>query len=322
LAKHSELSGSESDDPAAPRHARRTSGGAGIPRALLTSLEEHLVSLPGVTLARVEVRPTGEIVGIHLMVAAGVDTSSLINTVDETLRTTFDLKISPEQIFVAHVNARSGSSAARPGDSGVPFEPRRSGGILTADDSDSPRLARRVYFEDLEVRRSRTSGITCRVSLRKGALVLSGEVTGASSERSRAELASRATLAALGGNVFAPGFAILAMWLVAYCFMRIWRRSGAGQIVTMTPSQLEVATTSGTSSVRFHPYWAKVQLQEGRHRGWPGKLLIGSHGRYIEIGAFLNEKERRELAQRITELLREVQDRGRSQDTSVQGDSE
>jgi len=195
LAKYSELSGSESDDPAAPRHARRTSGGAGIPRALLTSLEEHLVSLPGVTLARVEVRPTGEIVGIHLMVAAGVDTSSLINTVDETLRATFDLKISPEQIFVAHVNARSGSSAARPGDSGVPFEPRRSGGILTADESDSPRLARRVYFEDLEVRRSRTSGITCRVSLRKGALVLSGEVTGASSERSRAELASRATLA-------------------------------------------------------------------------------------------------------------------------------
>ena len=61
-----------------------------------------------------------------------------------------------------------------------------------------PRLGRSVYFEDLEVRRSRISGITCRVSLRKGALVLSGEVTGASSERSRAELASRATLAALG----------------------------------------------------------------------------------------------------------------------------
>jgi hypothetical protein len=199
LAKYSDLSSSESDDPLAPRQARRTSGGAGIPRALLTSLEEHLVSLPGVTLARVEVRPTGEIVGIHLMVAAGVDTSSLINTVDETLRTTFDLKIAPEQIFVAHVNARSGSSA-RPADAGVSFEQRRASGgsILMADEGDTPRLARRVYFEDLEVRRSRTSGITCRVSLRKGALVLSGEVTGASSERSRAELASRATLAALG----------------------------------------------------------------------------------------------------------------------------
>jgi hypothetical protein len=165
---------------------------------LLTSLEDHLVTLPGVTLARVEVRPSGEIVGIHLMVSAGVDTSSLINTVDETLRTTFDLKISPEQIFVAHVNARSGSAPARPPESGFPFEPGRSESVLTGDEGGSVRVSRRVYFEDLEVRRSRTSGITCRVSLRKGALVLSGEVTGASSERSRAELASRATLSALG----------------------------------------------------------------------------------------------------------------------------
>jgi uncharacterized membrane protein len=131
-----------------------------------------------------------------------------------------------------------------------------------------------------------------------------------------------ATLAAMGGNVFAPGFAILAMWFVAFCFTRIWRKSAAGQIVTMTPTQLEVATTSGSSSARFHPYWTKVRLQEGRHRGWPARLLIGSHGREIEIGAFLNDDERRELAQRIRELLRDVQDRGGPQDISVQGDSE
>ena len=191
------------------------SGGAGIPRALLTSLEEHLQSLPGVTLARVEVRPTGEIVGIHLMVAAGVDTSALINTVDETLRTAFDLKVQPEQIFVAHVNARSGTAPVRPTERNAPPEQRRSSDIITADSIDSPRLGRSVYFEDLEVRRSRTSGITCRVSLRKGALVLSGEVTGASSERSRAELASRATLAALGAaDVAAQTAAIEHVMLV------------------------------------------------------------------------------------------------------------
>lgn len=165
---------------------------------MLTSLEEHLTSLTGVTLARVEVRPTGEIVGIHLMVDAGTDTGALLQMVEETLRSAFDLKVSPEQIFVAHVNARSATSPARSGEGAGGFDQRRSGEIRNADSIDTPRLARRVYFEDLEVRRSRVSGITCRVSLRKGALVLSGEVTGASSERSRAELASRATLAALG----------------------------------------------------------------------------------------------------------------------------
>ncbi|MDP9266578.1 MAG: hypothetical protein M3O91_10745, partial [Chloroflexota bacterium] len=178
----------------------RPSGGAGVPRALLTSLEDHLVSLPGVTLARVEVRPTGEIVGIHLMVSAGVETGALTTAVEETLRTTFDLRIAPEQIFVAQVNARTGATSGRPGsEESLPsLDPQRSGDLRSELAEDHPRLPRRVYFEDLEVRRSRVSGITCRVSLRKGALVLSGEVTGASTERSRADLAARATLAALG----------------------------------------------------------------------------------------------------------------------------
>ena len=130
--------------------------------------------------------------------AATAGDEVLRNAIASSVTSSRGVRCTPEQIFVAHVNARTGSAPARPTDSGVPFDPRRASGLLTADDSDSPRLARRVYFEDLEVRRSRTSGITCRVSLRKGALVLSGEVTGASSERSRAELASRATLAALG----------------------------------------------------------------------------------------------------------------------------
>ena len=131
-----------------------------------------------------------------------------------------------------------------------------------------------------------------------------------------------ATLAAMGGNVFAPGFAILAMWFVAFCFMRIWRKSGAGQIVTITPSQLEVATMAGTPTARFHPYWTKVRLEQSRHRGWPERLLIGSHGREIEIGAFLNDDERRELARRITDLVRDAQRREGPPDTSVQDESE
>jgi uncharacterized membrane protein len=135
-------------------------------------------------------------------------------------------------------------------------------------------------------------------------------------------IAAFAVLAAVGGNVFAPGFAILAMWFVAFCFLRIWRKSGAGQIVTITPSTLEIASTKGTQTVRFHPYWTKVRLEQGRHRGWPERLLIGSHGREIEIGAFLNDDERHELARKITGLVRDAQRRGGPQDTSVQGESE
>jgi len=135
-------------------------------------------------------------------------------------------------------------------------------------------------------------------------------------------IAAFAGLAAVAGNVFAPGFAILAMWFVAFCFLRIWRKSGAGQIVTITPSTLEVASTQGTQTACFHPYWTKVRLEQGRHRGWPERLLIGSHGREIEIGAFLNDDERHELARKISDLVRDARRRGGPQDTSVQGESE
>jgi hypothetical protein len=49
----------------------------------------------------------------------------------------------------------------------------------------------------VEVRRSRTKGVTCRVTLRKGDQVFVGEAEGMENERLRIELAARATLTAL-----------------------------------------------------------------------------------------------------------------------------
>jgi uncharacterized membrane protein len=55
--------------------------------------------------------------------------------------------------------------------------------------------------------------------------------------------------------------------------------------------------------VQFHPYWARLVLQPGRWRGWPSRLLVCSHGREVEIGAFLHDGERRILAQKLSALL-------------------
>jgi uncharacterized membrane protein len=119
-----------------------------------------------------------------------------------------------------------------------------------------------------------------------------------------------AALAAWGGNVFAPVFAMAELGLVAYCLVRVWRASAAGQIITLTATQLDIAPTVGTEVAHFHPYWVRVRLEPGLWRGWPSRLLIGSHGRCVEIGAFLNEDERRVLAQRLMELLRVSQEHG------------
>jgi hypothetical protein len=56
---------------------------------------------------------------------------------------------------------------------------------------------RRLYFEDIEVRRSRSKGVACRVTLRKGEQAFVGEAEGLENERLRIELAARATLSAI-----------------------------------------------------------------------------------------------------------------------------
>jgi hypothetical protein len=58
-------------------------------------------------------------------------------------------------------------------------------------------MRRRLYFEDVEVRRSRTRGVLCRVTLRKGDESFVGEAEGMESERSRVDLAARAALVAI-----------------------------------------------------------------------------------------------------------------------------
>ena len=68
---------------------------------------------------------------------------------------------------------------------------------LTSDTIATSAARRRLYFEDIEVRRSRTKGVACRVTLRKGEQAYVGEAEGLENERLRIELAARATLSAI-----------------------------------------------------------------------------------------------------------------------------
>ncbi|HXD84473.1 MAG TPA: DUF2244 domain-containing protein [Rudaea sp.] len=131
-----------------------------------------------------------------------------------------------------------------------------------------------------------------------------------------------AGLAAWRGNVLAPVFAVLELGVVTWCLRRVWFASGLGQLITLTESQLAISSARSRETVQFHPYWVRVQLRPGRERGWPNRLVLGSHGRELEVGAFLNDEERRELAQRLAELLRPLQERGRPTGLSDQGEFE
>jgi hypothetical protein len=58
-------------------------------------------------------------------------------------------------------------------------------------------VRRTLLFEDVEVRRSRTKGVLCRVTLSRDGTEYYGEAEGPDSERSRVELASRAAVQAI-----------------------------------------------------------------------------------------------------------------------------
>lgn len=60
---------------------------------------------------------------------------------------------------------------------------------------------RLLIFEDVEVRRSRSRGVLCRVTLSRDGEEYFGEAEGQETERSRIELAARATLLAIGASM-------------------------------------------------------------------------------------------------------------------------
>lgn len=55
--------------------------------------------------------------------------------------------------------------------------------------------------------------------------------------------------------------------------------------------------------VSFPRGWLKIALIDPPCRWHPKRLVIGSHGRYVEIGAFLEESEREQLATRLRSVL-------------------
>lgn len=55
------------------------------------------------------------------------------------------------------------------------------------------------------------------------------------------------------------------------------------------------------SAIALQPYWLRVILTRGDEAD--GTLMLGSHGKAIEIGAFLTAPERADLADELTRVL-------------------
>ena len=53
--------------------------------------------------------------------------------------------------------------------------------------------------------------------------------------------------------------------------------------------------------------WAQIRLLRPKIRWYPSQLVIRSHGKAVELGGFLNEEERHQLAGKLQRAIREYE---------------
>jgi hypothetical protein len=171
----------------APQYLSSAIAGSVLP---IKRAEELLATLPGVIAARMIASPNGAVDEIHVLTTAEVTPKQTVRNIESALIAHLGMRVDHRKISVATtVEAPRTEGKFLPNDDAAPA--KEVGGKV----EDGGR--RRYYFEDVEVRRSRAKGVTCRVTLRRGDDSFSGEAEGVESERSRADLAARAAVQAI-----------------------------------------------------------------------------------------------------------------------------
>ena len=176
--------------------------------------------MPGVKSAKIVASPNGEVDEIHVLTTAEYTPKQTVRNIESALIAHLGMRVDHRKISVASSSEpgrASGShqayAEAAPRHS-APAAPYEHAAHVAASEDEFRELVRevdstlagvvpddlsrrRVYFEDVEVRRSRARGVLCRVTLRKGDSTYSGEAEGVEGQRSRVDLAARAALKAI-----------------------------------------------------------------------------------------------------------------------------
>lgn len=193
--------------------------------------EELLSTLPGVIAARIIASDTGAVDEIHILTSADIAPKQTVRNVESALIAHLGMRVDHRKISVATTQESkkpapevatpqkverevhpTPSIASQPVAAKLaqvvapPVTTTRSSTALPNRETAIPprpqvavlsQPSRAYYFEDIEVRRSRLHGLSCRVTLTKGDQSFVGEAEGMESERSRIELAARAALKAI-----------------------------------------------------------------------------------------------------------------------------
>ena len=192
--------------------------------------EELILTLPGVVSAKIIESDSGAVEQIHVLTTAELTPKQVVRNIESALMAHLAMRIDHRKISVAITSeAKIRPTPAHP----TPARQFSVGaGATPAEGVKRFTGKRRLYFEDVEVRGSRTKGVSCRVTLRKGEESYIGEAHGIEGDRSRLDLAARATVFAIGsaegreGQLAVEGVKVMEAFDREYVFVGVTVRSG------------------------------------------------------------------------------------------------
>ena len=191
--------------------------------------EELILTLPGVVSAKIIESESGAVEQIHVLTTAELTPKQVVRNIESALMAHLAMRVDHRKISVAITSeAKIKPTPAHP----TPARQFSVGAGATPEGGIKRYTGRRLYFEDVEVRGSRTKGVSCRVTLRKGEESYIGEAHGIEGDRSRLDLAARATVFAIGsaegreGQLAVEGVKVMEAFDREYVFVGVTVRSG------------------------------------------------------------------------------------------------
>lgn len=186
----------------APATPQRTSIPAPIEKPLDPSTpawstdeaEALLRTLPAIASARLMRDADGTVRDVHVLATTDLSPKQIVRNVESALLARFGVRLDHRAISVAQSATARVAEAAKAASTPAPRVTPAGGVAVIAA---APAAGRGIYFEDVEVRRSRSAGLACTVTLRAGAEKHVGEASGVETARARGELAATAAVRAL-----------------------------------------------------------------------------------------------------------------------------
>ena len=161
-------------------------------------VEALLRTLPAIASARILRDADGKLREVHVLATTDLSPKQIVRNIESAMLARFGIRLDHRAISVAQ------SASARVAEP-APVTAAASAPAVTVVSAPAP--GRGIYFDDVEVRRSRSAGLACTVTLRAGSETYSGEASGVETSRARGELAATATVRALA-PLLAEGVAL------------------------------------------------------------------------------------------------------------------